>query len=196
MEIITLHPGNPDRRAVSRAVDALLDGKLIIYPTDTHPALAADGLNAKAVERLCRLKQINPEKQSLTLVCDSISAAAQYARIDNVAFSIIKRNTPGPVTFILPPSPSMPKVYKGRKQVGIRIPDNPIALMLAEELGRPLLSGSLGTSDPTELDSSVELLLIDADAEFLDDVESSAIVELTNSSEPVILRESSRPLSL
>lgn len=196
MEIITLHPANPDRRAISRAADALRDGKLVIYPTDTHPALAANGLNIKAVERLCRLKQINPERQSLTLVCDSISSAAQYARIDNVAFSIIKRNTPGAVTFILPPSPSMPKVYKGRKQVGIRIPDNPIALMLAEELGRPLLSGSLGTSDPSELEASVTLLLIDADAEYLDSVESSAIVDLMDSSEPVIVRESSRLLSL
>lgn len=196
MEIVNLHPANPDRRAISRAADALRDGKLVIYPTDTHPALAADGLNIKAVERLCRLKQINPERQSLTLVCDSISSAAQYARIDNVAFSIIKRNTPGAVTFILPPSPSMPKVYKGRKQVGIRIPDNPIALMLAEELGRPLLSGSLGTSDPSELEASVTLLLIDADAEYLDSVESSAIVDLMDSSEPVIVRESSRPLSL
>lgn len=196
MEIFTLHPGNPDRRTIARAVDALRDGKLIIYPTDTHPALAADGLNPKAVERLCRLKQVNPEKQSLTLVCDSISSAAQYARIDNVAFSIIKRNTPGAVTFILPPSPSMPKVYKGRKQVGIRIPDNPIAIMLAEELGRPLLSGSLGTSDPSELESGVEMLLIDSEAEFLTDVESSAIVDLTDSSDPVIVRESSRLLSL
>ncbi len=196
MEIFTLQPGNPDRRVIARAAEALLAGKLVIYPTDTHPALAADGLNQKAVDRLCRLKKVNPDKQSLTLVCDSISSAAQYARIDNKAFSIIKRNTPGAVTFLLPPSPSMPKVYKGRKQLGIRIPDNPIAISLAEELGRPLLSGSLGTTDPAELENEVEMMLIDAAAEFYDDVESSAIVDLMDSSEPIIVRESSRPISL
>lgn len=196
MEIITLHPQNPDRRVIARAAEALRNGNLIIYPTDTHPALAADGLNQKAVERLCRLKQVNPEKQSLTLVCDSISSAAQYARIDNRAFSIVKRNVPGAVTFLLPPSPSMPKVYKGRKQLGIRIPDNPIALALAEELGRPLLSGSLGTTDPTELENGVDLLLLDASAEFNTEIESSAIVDLTDSANPIIVRESSRPLVL
>lgn len=196
MDILTLHPRNIDARAIARAAECLRRGQLVIYPTDTHPALAADALNPKAIAELCRLKQVNPEKHTLTLVCDSISSAADYARIDNRAFAIIRRNAPGAVTFILPPSASLPKVYKGRKQVGIRIPDNAIALALAAELGRPLLSGSLGTADPTELEGRVELLLVDAEAEFDVEAESSAIVDLTDSADPVIVRESSRPIEL
>ena len=196
MEIYNLQPSNPDSRVITRAADAIRDGKIVIYPTDTHPALAADGLNPKAVERLCKLKGVNPEKQALTLVCGSISEAAQYARIDNVAFSIIKRNTPGPVTFLLPPAPSMPKVYKGRKQLGIRIPNHPVALALAEEVGRPIISGSIGKIDPFEYENDVEFILIDSFAEFNDNIESSAIVDLMDSSNPIILRESSHPIDL
>lgn len=191
MEIITLHPQNIDSRAIAAAAALLRQGRLVIYPTDTHPALAADALNPKAIAELCRLKGVNPDKHTLTLVVDSISAAAEYARIDNRAFAFIKRFAPGAVTFILPPALSLPKPYKGRKQVGIRIPDNGIARALAAELGRPLLSGSLGTTDPYELEAHVDMLLVDSDAEFDADPESSAIVDLTDSYSPQLLRPSS-----
>ncbi len=189
MEILTLY--SADMRAIEQAANALRAGKLIVYPTDTHPALAADSLNTAAIAALCRLKGVNPEKHTLTLVCDSIATAAQYARIDNRAFQVIKRNTPGPFTFILPPALTLPKVYKGRKEVGVRIPDNEIARALAAEMGHPLLSGSLGTSDPMELENDVELMLVDGCSEFNPDVLSSTIVSLMDSAEPQILREGS-----
>ncbi|MBD5325916.1 MAG: threonylcarbamoyl-AMP synthase [Muribaculaceae bacterium] len=192
MEILTLY--SADMRAIEQAVDALRDGKLVIYPTDTHPALAADSLNPAAIAALCRLKGVNPDKHTLTLVCDSIATAAQYARIDNRAFQIVKRNSPGPFTFILPPATTLPKVYKGRKEVGVRIPDNDIARALAAELGHPLLSGSLGTSDPTELDHAVELMLVDGVKEYDVDVQSSTIVSLLDSANPEIVREGSLEL--
>lgn len=192
MEILTLYPESIDDRAITQAADALRNGKLVIYPTDTHPALAADALNAKAISELCRLKDVNPEKHTLTLVCDTIHMASEYARIDNRAFAVVKRFAPGPVTFILPPAVSLPKVYKGRKEVGIRIPSNSIACALAAELGHPLLSGSLGTTDPIELEDQVQYILVDASAEYDADPESSAIIMLTDSSAPEVIRESSQ----
>ncbi|MCX4264370.1 MAG: L-threonylcarbamoyladenylate synthase [Muribaculaceae bacterium] len=195
MEIITLSPYNVDTRAIERAGAALRAGKLVIYPTDSHPALAADSLNTGAIADLCRLKGVNPEKHTLTLVCDSIAMASQYARIDNRAFQLIKRNVPGPFTFILPPATTLPKVYKGRKEVGIRIPDNSIAEALASELGHPLLSGSIGMSDPIELEHKVEMLLVDESAEYSAEPQSTAIVNLLDSSNPEVTREGPVDLS-
>lgn len=192
MEIQTLY--SIDQRAIDRAVDFMRRGAIIVYPTDTHPALAADSLNSDAIQYLCRLKAVNPEKHTLTLVCDSIATASQYAKIDDRAFAIIKRNIPGPFTFILPPALSLPKVYKGRKEVGIRIPDNEIARTLAAELGHPLLSGSLGTIDPTELDNDVAFMIIDGNQEYQVEVLSSTIVSLMDSSDPELLREGSLQL--
>ncbi|MDE6366590.1 MAG: threonylcarbamoyl-AMP synthase [Muribaculaceae bacterium] len=195
MEIITLSPYNVDTRAIERAGAALRAGKLVIYPTDSHPALAADSLNTGAIAELCRLKGVNPEKHTLTLVCDSIAMASQYARIDNRAFQLIKRNVPGPFTFILPPATTLPKVYKGRKEVGVRIPDNSIAEALASELGHPLLSGSIGLSDPIELEHKVEMLLVDESAEYSAEPQSTAIVNLLDSSNPEVTREGPVDLS-
>lgn len=189
MDIIQLYPDSIDPRAIARAADALRAGELVIYPTDTHPALAADSMNPAAIAALCRLKDIDPARQPLTLVCDSIATAAQYARIDNRAFSIIKRNTPAPITFLLPPAPSLPKAFKNRKELGIRIPANAIARALAAELGHPLVSGSLGETDPTDLEKHVALLLSDASAEYAVEIPSSTILSLLDSAEPEILRE-------
>lgn len=185
---------NPDSRVIDAAADVLRSGKLIIYPTDSHPALAADSLNPAGIAALCRAKGVNPEKHTLTLVCDSIATAAQYARIDNRAFAILKRNTPGPFTFILPPSTALPKVYKGRKEVGIRIPDNDLARALAAELGHPVLSGSIGSADPIDHEHTIEMQIVDASAEYADDPQSSAIVSLLDSSTPETLREGPREL--
>ncbi len=192
MDIVSLHPSNIDLRAINRAVSLLARGELVAYPTDSHPAVAADALDASAVNNLCRLKNVNPARQTLTLVCCSIAQAARYARIDNRAFQLIRRNTPGPFTFILPPASSLPKVYKGRRQVGIRIPDNPVALSLAEALDRPLLSGSIDTADPSDFDNCVAMVLTDASADA--EVMNTAVVDLTDSSDPRIIREG--PVSL
>ncbi len=142
MKILKIHPTSVDDRYISEAVAALRSGEIIIYPTDTLYALGCDALNNRAVERLCRIKGINPDKNLLSVVCDGLSQASFYARIDNRAFALLKKYLPGPFTFVLPASTNLPKIFKGRHQVGIRIPDNAIARRLAEELGNPLMSSS------------------------------------------------------
>lgn len=132
-----------DRRVVAEAADALRDGKIIIYPTDTLYALGCNALNARAVEKLCRLKNLNPEKNMLSIVCRDISQAAEYTRIDNKAFRMLKEYLPGAFTFILPAATKLPKVFRSRKSVGVRIPDNDFARALAEELGNPVMSSSV-----------------------------------------------------
>ena len=189
MEVVNIYPGSIDVRAIERAADIIREGGVIIYPTDSNPALAADSLNSAAVAALCRLKGIDPARQTLSIVCSSIAQAAQYTRIDNRAYDVLRRNLPGPFTFILPPVSSLPKPFKNRKQVGVRVPDNAIARALAEELGHPIVSGSLGGIDPYELESQVELMLVDADADYEEPHQSTAIVSLLDSSEPEIIRE-------
>lgn len=123
MRIIKSYGSNPDSRTVAEAAEALRQGQIIIYPTDTLYAFGCDALNNKAIERLCRIKGIDPAKNLLSIVCSDISEAAEYARIDNASFRILRRCLPGAFTFILPASLKLPKVFKGRKSVGIRIPD-------------------------------------------------------------------------
>lgn len=189
MEVISVYPASIDNRAIQRAADIIRKGGIVIYPTDSNPALAADSLNPAAVAALCRLKGIDSARQTLSIVCSSIAQAAQYSRIDNRAYDVLKRNLPGPFTFILPSVSALPKPFKNRKQVGVRVPDNAIARALAEELGHPIVSGSLGGTDPYELESQVELMLIDADADYDGPRQSTAIISLIDSSNPEIIRE-------
>ncbi len=189
METFELHPSNIDLRALGRISEILRRGQLVVYPTDTHPALGCNALNGAAITTLCRLKGVNPEKQTLSIVCSSLSQASAYARIDNRAFSIMRANLPGPFTFILPASTSLPKIFKGRKQVGIRIPANSIARAMADDLGNPLLSGSIGDTDPYDFEHSAEAIIKDSDACDFREIMSSAIIDLTDSAAPVILRE-------
>lgn len=111
-----------DSRAINAAIDALRDGQIIIYPTDTLYALGCDALNNRAIERLCKIKGINPEKNTLAIVCGSLSQAAEYARIDNNAFRLLKHYLPGAFTFILPASSALPKIFKGRKPLESEFP--------------------------------------------------------------------------
>lgn len=189
MEVISVYPASIDNRAIQRVADIIRKGGIVIYPTDSNPALAADSLNPAAVAALCRLKGIDSARQTLSIVCSSIAQAAQYSRIDNRAYDVLKRNLPGPFTFILPSVSALPKPFKNRKQVGVRVPDNAIARALAEELGHPIVSGSLGGTDPYELESQVELMLIDADADYDGPRQSTAIISLIDSSNPEIIRE-------
>lgn len=149
MKILTVYPNSINQRHIDEAVEALRRGEIIVYPTDTFYALGADALNNRAVERLCRLKGMNPDRNLLSVVCSGLSQAAEYARIDNRAFRLMKENLPGAFTFILPASSTLPKVFKSRKTVGVRVPDNAIALAIAENLGNPVMSTSvpLGDSD-------------------------------------------------
>lgn len=142
MNHLRIYPGNINTRYIDQAVSILRDGGVIIYPTDTVYAIGCDALRSGAVEKVCQIKGIDPSKQPLSIVCADLSQASDYARIDNIAFRILRANTPGPFTFLLPSTNRLPKVMKGRKQVGVRIPDCDIARALAEALGNPLLSAS------------------------------------------------------
>ncbi len=142
MNRLKIYPGNINARYIDQAVETLRSGGVIIYPTDTVYALGCDALNAGAIAKVCRIKGIDPAKQPLSIVCSDLSMASDYARIDNVAFRTLRSNTPGAFTFLLPATTRLPKVMKGRRQVGIRIPGCDIARALAEALGHPLLSAS------------------------------------------------------
>lgn len=180
MKTLTNHSGT-DRRIVETAATALREGKMIIFPTDTLPALGCDALNIKAVEALCRLKDINPAKATLSITCANLSMAAQYARIDNTAYNIIRRYLPGPFTFILPAATTLPRAFRARKSVGISIPDNAMALAISTELGGPLLSSS-ATDDP---DSYPAELMIDDGTR---PGEPSAVIDLSDSHNPRVIR--------
>lgn len=195
MKHLVFFPGQINTRHIDDAVRILRDGGVIVYPTDTMYALGCDALNQKAIERLCRLKSINPEKQLLSIVCASLSQASEYARIDNHAFRTLKEYLPGPFTFVLPATSTLPKVFKGRKSVGVRIPDNDIARALAEALGNPIISSSVETADEEDAVNTESLVLEyqhDADL-LLDGGEGinavSTVVDLLDSSSPEILRQ-------
>ncbi|MCM1291990.1 MAG: L-threonylcarbamoyladenylate synthase [Bacteroides sp.] len=198
MQKLRIYPTSINDRFIDTAVEALRRGGMIVYPTDTLYAIGCDALNQNAIADVCRIKGINPQKNSLSVVCGDISQASRYARIDDKAFQILRRYTPGPYTFILPASTLLPKAFKGRREVGIRIPDNEIARRLALALDHPLLSTSMPVGDldsaeaamPEELTILAERLAVDL---MIDggqgDMIESTVVDLTDSSNPQILRE-------
>lgn len=192
--------GGADRRAVAEAVEALDKGEIIIYPTDTLYAFGCDALNSRAIERLCRLKGINPEKNCLSIVCSDVSQAAEYARIDNNAFRLLKHYLPGPFTFILPAATTLPKVFKGRKTVGIRIPDCEFARELARESGHPVLTSSVPADEEAGEDDTTDGHAVAIRYEGITDIsltidggessgEASTVVNCTDSASPEIIRQ-------
>ncbi|MDE5922785.1 MAG: threonylcarbamoyl-AMP synthase, partial [Muribaculum sp.] len=154
--ILKTYETSINERYIELATQAMQDGQLIVYPTDTLYAIGCDALNARAIERICRLKNINPQKVNLSIICWDISQAAEYVRIDNRAYRILRSCLPGPYTFILPAATTLPKIFKGRKVVGVRIPDNNIARRLAQSLGNPLLSASAVSE--SDVDFSQEIV--------------------------------------
>lgn len=193
MKTLRMYPTSLNERFLDETVEVLQQGALIIYPTDTLYALGCDALNNGAIERLCKIKGIDPRKQTLSVICDGLSMASEYAKIDNEAFRILRTNLPGAFTFILPASTKLPKVFKGRRTVGIRIPDNVIACALAERLGHPLLTTSLPLAETVEDPQAYALeyddvasLLIDGGEE--ESTAPSTVVDLTDSHNPEIVR--------
>lgn len=144
---IKIYPENPNPKEIDKVVRVLQDGGLVIYPTDTVYAIGCDALNVRAVEKICRMKGINPQKSDLSIICYDLSNLSEYAKVSNAAFKLMKKNLPGPFTFILPTSNELPKIYKNRKEVGIRVPDNLIVRTLVKELGNPILTTSLHYDD-------------------------------------------------
>lgn len=143
--LLHIHPDNPQPRNIRSAVSTLSKGGVIIYPTDTIYGLGCDIFQHKAVERICRIKNIDPQKAQLSFVCADLSDLSQYTKsISTPLYRLLKSYLPGPYTFILPASREVPKILKSRKDtIGLRIPDNEIARSIVRELGHPILSASL-----------------------------------------------------
>lgn len=143
--LIHIHPDNPQPRNINTVVNTLRDGGVIIYPTDTIYGLGCDIYNTKAIERICRIKKIDPKKAQLSFVCSDLSHLSDYAKsIDTPMFRLLKTALPGPYTFIFEASKQVPKMMKGKKDtVGIRVPDHLITQLIVKELGHPIMSVSL-----------------------------------------------------
>lgn len=147
--LLTIHPDNPQQRNINTAVEALQKGGIIIYPTDTIYGLGCDIYDTKAVEKICRLKGIDPKKAQFSIVCSDLSHLSTFAKqISTSVYRVLKEYLPGPYTFILPASKQVPKIIQGRKDtIGLRVPDNKITIALIKELGHPILSTSLPGED-------------------------------------------------
>jgi tRNA threonylcarbamoyl adenosine modification protein (Sua5/YciO/YrdC/YwlC family) len=143
--LIHIHPQNPQSRQIKTVVECLLDGGIIIYPTDTIYGLGCDIFQHKAIERIYRIKQVDPQKAQLSFVCNDLSQLSLYTRsISTPLYRLLKEYLPGPYTFILPASKQVPKLLQSRKStIGLRVPDNIVANTLIRELGHPVLSASL-----------------------------------------------------
>lgn len=143
--LLHIHPESPQTRQIKTAVECLQRGGIIIYPTDTIYGLGCDILQHKAVERVCRIKNVDPKKAQLSFICSDLSHLSDYAKqLPTTTYRLLKEYLPGPFTFILPASKMVPKILQSKKDtIGLRIPDNNIALAIIKELGRPILSASL-----------------------------------------------------
>lgn len=143
--LIHVHPDNPQPRAIKTIVETLQKGGLIIYPTDTIYGIGCDIFQPKAIERICRIKQVVPQKAQLSFICYDLSDLSKYTKsISTPLYRILKSHLPGPYTFILPASREVPKILKSKKDtIGLRVPGNLIARTIVQELGRPILSASL-----------------------------------------------------
>jgi tRNA threonylcarbamoyl adenosine modification protein (Sua5/YciO/YrdC/YwlC family) len=143
--LLPLHPDNPQTRNIAQVADCLRSGGIIIYPTDTIYGLGCDIFQQKAIERICRIKNIDPRKSQLSFICYDLSDLSQYTKsISTPLYRLLKSHLPGPYTFILPASREVPKILKNKKDtIGIRVPDNTIARAIVKELGHPIISTSL-----------------------------------------------------
>ena len=150
--LIHIHPENPQLRLIRQVVDVLNKGGIIIYPTDTIYGLGCDIFQHKAIERICSIKKVDPQKAQLSFVCSDLSDLSKYAKqLPTPVYRTLKQYLPGPYTFILEASREVPKILKTKKDtIGLRIPDNKIARCIVQELGHPILSASLPGEDIEE----------------------------------------------
>lgn len=158
--ILKLYSKNNNPKDIGRVTDILNEGGIIIYPTDTMYAIGCHALKERPIERICRMKGIDPRKPNLSIICYDLSNISEYARVNNATFKLMKRNLPGPFTFILNADSRLPKIFRNRKEVGIRVPDNPIAREICRALGAPLLTTTLplGEGEDTEYVTDPELI--------------------------------------
>lgn len=194
MNTIKIWNDNPSDKQLDEIAAILEDGQTAIIPTDTMYALTCDAMNMRAIERICRLKGINPEKTNLSILCSDISMASEYARIDNKGFSILKNETPGPVTLLFRTVSSLPRAFKNRKTVGIRIPDSHTARSIVERLGRPLLTTTIQYEDE-DYATNPELIAetYDNQIDLMVDAGKGGMVQSTiidcTDNDPVVVRE-------
>ena len=197
-EFIKINPDNPQQKKILKVVDCIRKGGLIIYPTDTIYGLGCDIFNQRAVEKVCRIKVVKPEKINLSFICYDLSNIAEYAKnIHTPVFKAMKKALPGPFTFILQANSNVPKILKTRKKtVGIRVPDNNIPRNIVHELGNPIITTSLRDDDkiieyPTDpkliYEEYKNLVDIIIDGGYGNNV-ASTIVDCTNS-ELAVIRE-------
>jgi len=202
-QFFQIHPDNPQLRLIRNAVDIIQQGGLVIYPTDSSYALGCHIGDKRAVERIRRIRQLD-DKHNFTLVCRDLTEISSYAKIDNQQYRLLKTLTPGPYTFIHQASKQVPKrlQHAKRKTIGLRIPDNPIAQALLEELGEPLMSSTLilpgdelPLTDPYDmrdtLGHDVDLVIDGGYCGF----EPTTVVEMTDDS-PMVARKGKGDVSL
>jgi tRNA threonylcarbamoyl adenosine modification protein (Sua5/YciO/YrdC/YwlC family) len=147
-ELIRIYPENPDERKIRQVVECLRDGGLVIYPTDTIYGLGCDIFNSRAVEKIARIKGIKAQKNDFSFICYDLSHIADYARVGNSAFKMMKKVLPGPYTFILDANNQVPKLLNtNKKTVGIRVPDNLIPRLIVKQLGNPIVTTSIKDDD-------------------------------------------------
>lgn len=157
---LKIYSKNTDPKKILEVVECLKNGGVIIYPTDTVYGLGCDIHNSKAVEKICKIKGLKPEKANLSFICNDLSHIADYAKVSTPAFKLMKRALPGPFTFVLPASSKVPKIIQAnRKTVGIRIPDNIIPRMIVQELGNPIVTTSLKEDEIIEYSTDPELIM-------------------------------------
>ncbi|MPL55757.1 putative protein YciO [bioreactor metagenome] len=196
-KILKIYPDNPQENYMNEVIKTLQDGGLIIYPSDTVYALGCDIYNVKAMEKLARLKNTTLDKAQFSIICNNLSHLSEFTRpIETSTFRLLKSKIPGPFTFILEANKNLPLAYKGKKTVGIRVPEHSIPQLIVEKLGHPIASTSIKDDDEViEYSTDPELIaekydhLVDIviDSGYGDNV-ASTIVDLT-SGEPEILRE-------
>jgi len=195
-EFVKIYNENPNPKEIAKVVKVLQSGGLVIYPTDTIYGLGCDITKTKSLEKIAQIKGVQLEKANLSFICNDLSHLSDYVKqIDSATFKILKRALPGPYTFILPGSNNLPKVFKKKKTVGIRIPNNNIIRTLVAELGNPIVSTSIRDEDDVlEYTTDPELIfekwqgLVDIviDGGYGDN-EPSTVIDLTE--EPSVIRE-------
>ncbi len=203
-EFLKIYEDKPNEAAIAKVVKVLKDGGLVIYPTDTVYGLGCDITNTKALERIAKIKGVKLEKANFSFICHDLSHLSDYVKqIDTATFKLLKRALPGPYTFILPGNNNLPKEFKKKTTVGIRIPDNSIALEIVKMLGNPIVSTSIHDDDEViEYTTDPELIfekwqnLVDLviDGGYGDNV-GSTIIDLSEH-EPVVVREGKGSLDI
>nr|WP_314834506.1 L-threonylcarbamoyladenylate synthase [uncultured Flavobacterium sp.] len=203
-QFIKIYEDKPNEAAIAKVVKVLKDGGLVIYPTDTVYGLGCDITNTKALERIAKIKGVKLDKANFSFICHDLSNLSDYVKqIDTAIFKILKRALPGPYTFILPGNNNLPKEFKKKTTVGIRVPDNSIALEIVRQLGNPIVSTSIRDEDDViEYTTDPELIFekwqnqVDMviDGGYGDNM-GSTIIDLSGD-EPIVIREGKGTLEI